>query len=159
MAKQQALFDHEQEQSEQDRENAAREREELKCLNDNSSPRSRPFKILEDHLHSQRGPLIRRLQVVSTLKAEGVAEQPPPLHRSHPTTSLVCLIPVLKIDMIILGGQLRSSSVSKISISLYQSESKRRAYHITADSESSPSMHPTPLSLRAYWNINFPRSS
>ena len=34
MAKQQALFDRERELSEQDLENTAREREEMKCLND-----------------------------------------------------------------------------------------------------------------------------
>ena len=34
MVKQQALFDHERERSEQDRENTAREWEEMKCLND-----------------------------------------------------------------------------------------------------------------------------
>jgi len=62
-----------------------------------------------------------------------------PLHRGNSMTSQVCLIRAQRIDMIILRGRSRSSSVPKILTSLYKSESKKRGCYIMADSEPSSS--------------------
>ena len=125
----------------------------------NSSPISQPSKTLKGCLHRQKAPLLQRPKTASTLKVGSIAEQLPLLLQNDLTAGQVHLIPVRKINMIIFGEILKSSSVSKISTSLYRSESKKRECHIIADSEPSSLMHPISPSSRTYWNVNFSRIS
>ena len=78
--------------------------------------------------------------------AEGDTGQTFQLYRNNPTTDLVRHISAQGINMTTPKERLKSSSVFMISTSLCRSESKKRGCHITADSESSPPMHPTPFS-------------
>jgi len=159
LTKQQALFDRERGQAMHDRESTFREWEEMKRLNDQLLAQIVTLQNTWAPLHRQIGPLLRRLQVTSGLKVGGVAEWPPSLHQSNPMMGGVRLIPARRFDLVILGGRLKSSSVSKISTSSYESELKKRVCHIMGYSGRSPLMHPILFSPRTCWNMNFPRSS
>ena len=60
-----------------------------------------------------------------TYKSKDIIEQPPLLIRSNPTADQIRLISVREIIMIILGERSKSSSVSKISTSLYSNHHHR----------------------------------
>jgi len=111
LTKQQALFDCEWEQAEHDREHAAREREEMKHLNDQLPaqiailqntrvPLSPPEKASASEATSdEQSQSRRRCRATS-------------LHQSNSTTSQV-LIPARRIDMISLRGELRQCPRSR----------------------------------------------
>jgi len=97
---------------------------------------------------SQKRPTAMEAKSGKQSKSRRCRKAASPLHRRNPTMGRVHLIPAKRIDFIIFEGRPRSSFVSKISTSLYESESKKRVYHIIVDSRPSPLMHPILHSLR-----------
>jgi len=124
LAKQQALFDRERGQAEQDRESMTCEREEMKRLSDQLAQIA-TFKNTQISLSLPDRPATTEVTSGEQSQSRRHHKAASPLHWSNSTVGRV-LIPAQRIDLIILGGKL-SSSVSKISISSYKSETKKYA--------------------------------
>ena len=159
MVKQQALFVREREQAIHDRENVARRQEGMKRLNDQLFTQITALQITRGPPPLPEKPNATEAPSGEHSQRQKRHGQTPQLHWNNLTADRVRHNPTRGINTIKLRGRPKSSSVSKISTSLYKSESKQQKCHITADSEPSPLIHPTLPSPKAYWNMNFPRSS
>ena len=160
MEKQQTLFDREGEQAAHNRENAAREQEELKRQNDQLLTQITTLQNTQGSPPPSPERLITtRTQDGSTLRVGGTAEQPPLLLQNNLMAGRVRLVLAREISTITLRGREVRPCPRSGQACTEAGGSKKQECCITADSEPSPLMHLTPPSPRAYWNMNFPRSS
>jgi len=122
LAKQQAMFHREWEHAEQDREHTVRELEETKHLNDKLLAQIAVIQNTRVPLSLPERPGATEATSDEQFQSQRRCKAASLLQWSNPTTSQVFLIPAQRIDPISLGGELRHSSVSMISTSLYKSE-------------------------------------